>query len=67
MSEWGAADALLSVNVLEHVEHDQAFLGLAYRALLPGGACLLFVALQGLYGSFGPCLRAFQALREEGA
>lgn len=64
MSEWGTANAFLSVNVLEHVEHDQAFLGLAYRALLPGGACLLFVpAVQGLYGSLD---RAFEHFRRYG-
>lgn len=64
VSEWGTANALISVNVLEHVEHDEAFLSLAYRALLPDGACLLFVpALQGLYGSLD---RAFEHFRRYG-
>jgi SAM-dependent methyltransferase len=64
VSEWGTANALLSVNVLEHVEQDQAFLGLAHRALLPGGTCLLFVpAVQGLYGSLD---RAFEHFRRYG-
>lgn len=62
--EWGSANALLAVNVLEHVEHDRAFLCLAYRALLPGGVCLLFVpAVQSLYGSLD---RAFGHFRRYG-
>jgi len=57
----GSADTLVSVNMLEHVEDDEAFLRLAYQALLPGGVCLLFApAIQGLYGSLD---RAFEHFR----
>jgi len=46
------ADALIAVNVIEHVEDDKAFLLSAHRALVPGGTCILFApAMQWLYGS----------------
>jgi SAM-dependent methyltransferase len=47
-----AADSLVAVNVLEHVENDEAFLRAAARIVVPGGHLLLFVpAHQFLYGS----------------
>ena len=47
-----SADSLVSVNVLEHVPDDEAFLRDAHRVLVPGGRVLLFVpALEQLYGS----------------
>jgi SAM-dependent methyltransferase len=47
-----AADSLVAVNVLEHVEDDEAFLRAAGRIVVPGGHLLLFVpAHQFLYGS----------------
>ncbi len=46
------ADAIVLVNVLEHIEHDEVFLEKAYNLLLPGGALLLLVpALPWLYGT----------------
>jgi SAM-dependent methyltransferase len=48
----GAADAVVAVNVMEHVEDDAGFLRAAARALVPGGHVCLFVpALPALYGS----------------
>jgi len=47
-----AADSLVAVNVLEHVEHDETFLRVAGRIVAPGGHLLLFVpAHQFLFGS----------------
>ena len=48
----GGADAVVAVNVMEHVEDDAAFLRDAARALAPGGHLLLFVpALPALFGT----------------
>jgi SAM-dependent methyltransferase len=48
----GSADAVVAVNVMEHVEDDAGFLRAAARALVPGGHVCLFVpALPALYGS----------------
>jgi SAM-dependent methyltransferase len=50
--EAGAADSVVAVNVMEHVEDDGAFLRAAFRALAPGGHVLLFVpALPALFGT----------------
>jgi 2-polyprenyl-3-methyl-5-hydroxy-6-metoxy-1,4-benzoquinol methylase len=38
-----AADSLVAVNVLEHVEDHEAFLRVAARIVVPGGHLLLFV------------------------
>jgi 2-polyprenyl-3-methyl-5-hydroxy-6-metoxy-1,4-benzoquinol methylase len=47
-----SANAVVAVNVLEHVEHHEEFLTEAREAVVPGGALLLFVpALPGIYGS----------------
>jgi 2-polyprenyl-3-methyl-5-hydroxy-6-metoxy-1,4-benzoquinol methylase len=47
-----SANAVVAVNVLEHVEDHQEFLTEAHAAVVPGGALLLFVpALPGIYGS----------------
>lgn len=47
-----SADALVAVNVLEHVEDHAGFLRQAHEAVVPGGHLLLFVpALPILYGS----------------
>lgn len=47
-----SCDAVVSINVLEHVEHDEDLLRAIHQALKPGGAVLLFVpALPCLYGS----------------
>jgi SAM-dependent methyltransferase len=46
-------DSVIYVNVLEHVEDDEAELRLVRDALAPGGRLFLFVpALAWLYGSF---------------
>ena len=46
------ADAIVAVNVMEHVHDDAAFLAAARRRLAPGGQLLLFVpALPALYGT----------------
>ena len=47
-----SADSVVAVNVLEHVEDDDAFLRAAHGALVSSGRLLLFVpALLGLYGT----------------
>lgn len=47
-----SANALVAVNVLEHVLEDTAFLRAANEAVVPGGSLLLFVpALPAIYGS----------------
>jgi len=47
-----AADTVVAVNVLEHVEHPIEFLRAAHSTLIPGGALLLHdTALPALYGS----------------
>ncbi|HEX6573333.1 MAG TPA: class I SAM-dependent methyltransferase [Gemmatimonadaceae bacterium] len=46
------ADAIVAVNVLEHVEDHEAFLREAHAAINPGGSLLLFVpALPAIYGT----------------
>jgi SAM-dependent methyltransferase len=45
-------DAVIMVNVLEHIENDSLVLKLVYRMLRPGGYLLIFVpAMPALYGS----------------
>lgn len=47
-----AADTIVAVNVLEHVERPAGFLDATYERLRPGGALLILVpALPALYGS----------------
>ena len=47
-----SANALVAVNVLEHVEDDAEFLREAFSAIVPGGHLLLFVpATPAIYGS----------------
>src|SRR5215213_4172804 len=53
IAEDPAPDSIIYVNVLEHVEDDDAELRLAHDALAPGGRLFVFVpALRWLYGSF---------------
>lgn len=54
----GMSDAIVLVNVLEHIADDRAFVQQAHASLRPGGALLLFTpALPWLYGSLD---RAFE-------
>lgn len=47
-----SANALVAVNVLEHIENHEEFLTEAHSAVVDNGALLLFVpALPGIYGS----------------
>lgn len=46
----GQFDTIIMINVLEHIKDDQDTIRAAYRALSPGGACIVFVpALSWLY------------------
>jgi FkbM family methyltransferase len=48
----GAADALVAVNVMEHVRDDAGFLAAARRALAPGGhLCLYVPAVPAIFGA----------------
>jgi len=48
----GSFDAIVLINVLEHIDDDAAMLAHLHALLAPGGALLLFVpALQWLFGS----------------
>jgi len=48
----GSADAVVAVNVMEHVDDDAGFLRAGFEAAAPGGHVLLFVpALPALFGS----------------
>ena len=59
--EPGRADAVVAVNVMEHVRDDAAFLAAAYRLLAPGGHVLLFVpALPALYGTLDEAFEHFR-------
>lgn len=56
-----SADAVVAVNVMEHVRDDAGFLATAHRLLAPGGHALLFVpALPALYGTLD---EAFEHVR----
>jgi SAM-dependent methyltransferase len=53
-----SADSVVAVNVMEHVEDDDAFRRAAHRLLVPGGHALIYVpALPALYGELD---RAFE-------
>lgn len=48
----GWADAIYSINVLEHINHDQAALNMLFSKLKPAGKLLIYVpAFQVLYSS----------------
>ena len=49
----GGVDMIYSLNVLEHIEDDQAALGDFYEALRPGGKLVIYVpAFMVLHGAF---------------
>lgn len=53
LAEEGRPDSVIYVNVLEHVDDDEAELRLVADALAPGGRAFIFVpAFNWLYGSF---------------
>lgn len=61
------ADSLVAVNVLEHVEDDEAFLRVATRIIVPGGHLLLFVpAHQFLYGSLDAAFDHYRRYSKKG-
>jgi SAM-dependent methyltransferase len=56
-----SADAVVAVNVMEHVGDDAAFLADAKRLLAPGGHALLFVpALPAIYGTLDEAFEHFR-------
>jgi SAM-dependent methyltransferase len=59
--EDGCADAVVAVNVMEHVRDDDGFLHTAHRLLAPGGHALIFVpALPALYGTLDEAFEHFR-------
>lgn len=58
-------DSIIYVNVLEHIEDDDAELNLIHQTLIPGGRALIFVpALEFLYGEFDRRLGHFRRYRK---
>ena len=48
-----APDSIIYVNVLEHIEDDDAEMAAIRETLVPGGRCFIFVpAMKSLYGEF---------------
>ena len=46
----GRFDTIIMINVLEHIEHDEEFIHIAYESLAPEGTLIIFVpALRQLY------------------
>lgn len=59
--EPGSADAVVAVNVMEHVRDDAAFLAAAHRLLAPGGHALLFVpAVPAIFGTLDEAFEHFR-------
>jgi 2-polyprenyl-3-methyl-5-hydroxy-6-metoxy-1,4-benzoquinol methylase len=58
-------DSIIYVNVLEHIEDDDAELNLIRQTLIPGGRAFIFVpALELLYGEFDRKLGHFRRYRK---
>ena len=61
------ADSLVAVNVLEHVEDDEAFLRAATKIVVPGGHLLLFVpAHQFLFGTLDAAFDHYRRYSKSG-
>jgi SAM-dependent methyltransferase len=59
--EAASADALVAVNVMEHVRDDAGFLRAAHRLLAPGGHALLFVpAMPAIFGTLDEAFEHFR-------
>lgn len=61
------ADAIYTVNVLEHIEDDRAILGALYRKLKPGGRLFVYVpAFQVLYSAMDEKVGHWRRYRRSG-
>ncbi|MDQ3605142.1 MAG: class I SAM-dependent methyltransferase [Gemmatimonadota bacterium] len=63
----GSADTIVAVNVMEHIQDDEAFLRAAHRCLSPNGNLLLFVpALPQIFGTLDQAFEHFRRYTRPG-